>query len=76
MENELKRCPFCGGEALIIKRKKNGLFAPTCKNLDCFAWNCDDPNCTSCSDGYARRDNAVEAWNTRATDYRRSKCYI
>lgn len=33
--NELKPCPFCGGEAEFIQERILGLYAVWCKNCKC-----------------------------------------
>lgn len=53
---ELKRCPFCGGEAGIIKYM-DGTYCVECKND-----NCNMIAMTVLADTEAR---AVEIWNTR-----------
>ena len=60
MSEELKPCPFCGGEAVICET--NGLHGAYvfCKT------------CYSSTDGYqginTRRKKAIEAWNRRVID--------
>lgn len=53
---DLKRCPFCGGEAGIIKYM-DGTYCVECKND-----NCNMIAMTVLADTEAR---AVEIWNTR-----------
>lgn len=60
----IKSCPFCGKKAVIIKRP-NKMWAIGCLSMSCFAWQCTDKNCKSCTDGYAKKQNAIEAWNKR-----------
>lgn len=50
---ELRKCPFCGGEAEIWEDKVFGTFVPQCKE------------CTAQHGRYTSRERAVEAWNTR-----------
>ena len=54
---ELKKCPFCGGEAKFLK---NG--------AGCFQVYCD--NCEVRQYAYAHKDKeeAIESWNNRATE--------
>jgi len=61
---KLKPCPFCGSKAIIIKRP-NKMWAITCISISCFAWQCTDKTCKSCTDGYVKKEDAVEAWNRR-----------
>lgn len=63
---ELKPCPFCGRKAKIVKRP-NGMFEIGCEDFptDCYGNVCLDAKCKGCTDGYAKRKYAVEAWNTR-----------
>jgi hypothetical protein len=63
--NKLKNCPFCGEHVLIIKRP-NKMWAISCLNLACFAWQCTDKTCKGCTDGYVKKTNAINAWNKRA----------
>lgn len=51
--NELKPCPFCGGEAELT-----GFDAP-----EVWVW-C--PNCKASTDAHTCKGGAIEAWNTRA----------
>ena len=56
MENELKPCPFCGGEAGIMRYHH-------IKAAFCF--------CTVCKvrmPNMLTREEAIEAWNRRCTD--------
>ena len=58
MENELKPCPFCGGEAVVID---NGCFVDvSCKNFHCRGW--------ADSLMYKSKEEAIEAWNRRCND--------
>lgn len=61
---KLKLCPFCGGEADIIKRKNSKLYSVGCKDLSCYAWTCLDENCDECG-GYTSKESAIKDWNTR-----------
>ena len=51
MTEELKRCPFCGGEAKCIEFY--GLYHVICCNCHIAGKDC------------PRRESAVSAWNTR-----------
>ena len=60
---ELKPCPFCGGEAVI---------KPWVDDIDCFCVGCLNEEChgeiqTDGEFGYHNKKNAAEAWNTRFT---------
>ena len=62
---ELKPCPFCGGEAKIFEngeeRKSKYYFVDVlCKDMNCRG-------CSSCLE-YRNKQEAIEAWNRRATD--------
>ena len=60
MSEELKSCPFCGGEAEIIQNDI-GLF------IGCFHEDCPiGPATSTYVDGYATEAEAVAAWNARA----------
>ena len=52
--NELKPCPFCGGDARLISYGESGIGA-------CVACN----NCHACTDDYDTDQPAVAAWNSR-----------
>ena len=53
---ELKPCPFCGGEAVMLGTEQRW-FNPACSNPDCGCeW----------TDSYATEAEAIEAWNNRA----------
>jgi Lar family restriction alleviation protein len=57
MPNELKPCPFCGGEAETIKSFLYGKvtgYAVYCKKCDCELKM------------YTSKQNATKAWNRRA----------
>ena len=57
---QLKKCPFCGGEADVFKAS----------DLGDFSWNSDrfTVKCRSCFCGtglYSDSERAIEMWNTR-----------
>ncbi len=54
MNNELKSCPFCGGEARIEDNAFTDAF---------FIMR---ERCHTTSDVYSTKNEAIEAWNTRA----------
>ena len=60
MEEKLKPCPFCGGEAIEKEPKINAKFNELFWVLQC-------KNCHACIAGTHRRMNR-EAWNRRADD--------
>ena len=69
MESKLKPCPFCGGEAKIVHRKKKDVFDIGCYvSLMCPANICIDPKCTECGDGYSYKEEAIHLWNRRVSD--------
>ena len=67
MPSELKKCPFCGNKARIIKRKSK-LWDIGCSFIDCTVWICGDKKCKSCVDGYILKSKAIESWNRRLSD--------
>lgn len=56
---ELKPCPFCGGEAILLEDWKDGNFIVGCANNDCIARLSGIPS-------FDNAEQAVKAWNTRA----------
>lgn len=54
MTEELKSCPFCGGETLEMDRN-NGEWFVTCYECPCQG-----------VEGNLTREQAIKAWNTRA----------
>lgn len=57
---ELKRCPFCGREAELLKIESDGEFYVRCCNGDCdvipTTWT------------YKTETEAVNAWNNRVDE--------
>lgn len=58
--SELKRCPFCGGEATL--RREHGRFFVSCENDKCGV----GVETTLWVSG--TMESAVEAWNRRVED--------
>lgn len=64
--DELKPCPFCGGEAeTLTADSMNGGYL--------FGIMCND--CRSRGDVYDTEAEAVAAWNTRSDDYKQAAEY-
>ena len=66
--SELKPCPFCGGEARTASKDYG----------DTHYWRvfCDTPSCAMCMTSVFHSEaEAIEAWNTRADDYRHAAEY-
>lgn len=57
--SELKPCPFCEGEAILLEDWKDGNFIVGCANNDCIARLSGIPS-------FDNAEQAVKAWNTRA----------
>ena len=56
--NELKPCPFCGGDDTVIEKDPlTGTYVVRCRNCQTIVWQY-----------YAIREEAIEAWNRRADD--------
>ena len=61
MENELKPCPFCGGEAKFGNSFWDGVFV-YCTNCGCQTeYATDDKQCVA-------EKRAADLWNRRAND--------
>lgn len=71
MIDKLKSCPFCGGEAHIAENV--GYRGDIAYTVNCNAVY----GCIASDSGlwYSSREAAVEAWNTRADDYRQAAEY-
>lgn len=61
MAEELKGCPFCGGEAFIDERQNPAFgqyFVPMCYECEMGHANL----------GFLKKKDAVKAWNRRTSD--------
>ena len=54
--NELKPCPFCGGEAVIVRFRECKKYKPRCKECNCKLGY------------YNSKKRAVIEWNQRVHD--------
>ena len=54
--NELRKCPFCGGEAELFEVFPGRFYAVVC------------PHCVVETTYYETSEKAIEAWNRRADD--------
>lgn len=59
MKEELKPCPFCGGEAVLVDSGTDIL-------IRCYCISC--RNCRCNSDWLKTRKEAIGAWNRRANN--------
>lgn len=57
---ELKKCPFCGGEVQIYTESVDA-------ETEVYHFECGSCNSDTYFD-YADREEAIEAWNNRATE--------
>lgn len=57
MSEELRPCPFCGGEAAIYEPLATSFWFVRCSDGD---------TCSTCGPDRETRSAAIEAWNTRA----------
>ena len=64
MTDELKPCPFCGGEAEIMRTDNGG-------HIVCLYHNCNAVSPTF----YKSESKAIDAWNTRAERTCRAELY-
>lgn len=60
---ELKKCPFCGGEAYLYKSEN--LLGDLFFGVDCESNECIVHTMTA---EYPTEEKAIEAWNNRATE--------
>lgn len=62
MNDKLKPCPFCGGEAVWIFDDFNDAHDVSCKKLNCFAFRWKDDA------RYITKEYAENEWNRRVGD--------
>ena len=59
---ELRKCPFCGGEAIIVyEATRKNVYGETIKGTAIGCRNCE------CQMFYRNRELAIEAWNKRVS---------
>ena len=59
--NDLKCCPFCGGEAEVgLTNQHDKLFVVGCNTPMCYG------NINHFTMGFASKESALNTWNTRA----------
>lgn len=63
MENKLKPCPFCGGEAEIMRLKT--LNIDPSKIMPYYICGCPNCGCWFNTDEFHTEEEAVVMWNTR-----------
>lgn len=68
-ENELKLCPFCGGEAKEISFTDPRSMRPACTIL-CTKCNAKIDDFVAEDNTFSYRDKAIEHWNRRADNER------
>ena len=56
--SEIKECPFCGGEAYVVKDETQQL----------YKWRVECSCCFANTDNFFEMKKAVEAWNRRADE--------
>ena len=56
--SEIKRCPFCGGEATLTNKLSKDEYGQRLWNVCCFG-------CANRTSSYWDKEIAIEAWNTR-----------
>lgn len=68
--NELKPCPFCGGEAWIDEFQQEHFNRPKLE----YVWSIECKECAFSSRYHKSKDEAIEKWNTRAKQQECEKC--
>ena len=58
MENEIKNCKVCGGEASLITGPKGKYYAVMCIMVDCPV--------SPCTIKYPTPEESIQAWNQEA----------
>ena len=64
MKNDLKACPFCGGEAVLINPF---IFGRKCVSVWCILCKAKTDNFFADSDEKSKK-HAIRAWNRRVSD--------
>jgi hypothetical protein len=64
--SKLKKCPFCGKEAIVIQRKNKMWDIGCTTDMLCIGWICSDKKCQSCTCGYSDKQSAIDYWNRRS----------
>ena len=63
---ELKRCPFCGGEAVVVEEYLSEEADASADEISYFV-SCD--LCASRTDNYATKEQAIKKWNNRPSPW-------
>lgn len=63
MSEELKPCPFCGGEASVDLYHADDWQVTCIGSYSCHGWRVFEDNA-----GYDSPEEAIKAWNTRSND--------
>lgn len=66
MENELKPCPFCGGQAQMMHKLCKSIGKAKHETAYIYSFECKKCGAKTSSCGY--KDFATERWNTRTPD--------
>lgn len=62
MNEELKKCPFCGGKAQLISAKANAAGTKFVYGVHCINPKC---MCIAFTRNFDNGEDAVKAWNER-----------